>query len=113
MRQRVAFLRTLLADRPVLLLDEPFGALDSITRGSMQDWLAAALATEPRTVVLVTHDVDEALLLADRVAVLSPRPGRVRAEISVDLPRPRHRRELVRDPEYGELKARALEVLEA
>jgi NitT/TauT family transport system ATP-binding protein len=113
MRQRVAFLRTLLADRPVLLLDEPFGALDSITRGAMQDWLMEALATVPRTVVLVTHDVDEALLLADRVAVLSPRPGRVRAELSVDLPRPRHRRELVTDPSYAELKARALEVLEA
>jgi NitT/TauT family transport system ATP-binding protein len=113
MRQRVAFLRTLLADRPVLLLDEPFGALDSITRGSMQDWLTDALAEEPRTVVLVTHDVDEALLLADRVAVLSPRPGRVRAELPVDLPRPRRRRELVTDPAYAELKARALEVLEA
>jgi NitT/TauT family transport system ATP-binding protein len=113
MRQRVAFLRTLLTDRPVLLLDEPFGALDSITRGSMQDWLMDALAEEPRTVVLVTHDVDEALLLADRVAVLSPRPGRVRAELTVDLPRPRRRRELVTDPAYAELKAHALEVLEA
>jgi len=113
MRQRVAFLRTLLAERPVLLLDEPFGALDSITRGSMQDWLMEALAAVPRTVVLVTHDVDEALLLADRVAVLSPRPGRVRAELPVDLPRPRRRRELVRDPSYAELKALALEVLES
>ena len=75
MRQRVAFLRTLLAGRPVLLLDEPFGALDSITRASMQEWLADALAAEPRTVLLVTHDVEEAILLADRVAVLSPRPG--------------------------------------
>jgi NitT/TauT family transport system ATP-binding protein len=113
MRQRVAFLRTLLADRPVLLLDEPFGALDSITRGAMQDWLMDALVREPRTVLLVTHDVDEALLLADRVAVLSPRPGRVRAELRVELPRPRRRRELVRDPEFAELKAHALEVLEA
>ncbi|HVI37538.1 MAG TPA: hypothetical protein VM684_15005, partial [Gaiellales bacterium] len=71
------FLRTLLAGRPALLLDEPFGALDSITRGAMQEWLEAALAELPRTVLLVTHDVDEALLLADRVAVLSPRPGRL------------------------------------
>ena len=77
MRQRVAFVRTLLAGRPLLLLDEPFGALDSITRGSMQQWLADALAVDPRTVLLVTHDVGEALFLADRVAVLSPRPGRV------------------------------------
>jgi NitT/TauT family transport system ATP-binding protein len=113
MRQRVAFLRTLLADRPVLLLDEPFGALDSITRGAMQEWLMEALAEVPRTVVLVTHDVDEALLLADRVAVLSPRPGRVRAELPVALPRPRRRRELVTDPAFAELKSRALEVLES
>ena len=113
MRQRVAFLRTLLVGRPLLLLDEPFGALDSITRGSMQDWLADALAAEPRTVLLVTHDVDEALVLADRVAVLSPRPARVRAELPVDLPRPRRRRELVTDPVFAELKARALEVLES
>ena len=77
MRQRVAFLRTLLAGRPVLCLDEPFGALDALTRLQMQRWLADALAREPRTVLLVTHDVEEAVLLADRVALLSPRPGRI------------------------------------
>src|SRR6266702_5291252 len=71
MRQRVAFLRTLLAGKEVLLLDEPFGALDSITRGRMQEWLAEALAAQPSTVMLVTHDVEEALLLGDVVAVLS------------------------------------------
>ena len=75
MRQRVAFMRTLLPGRPVLLLDEPFGALDAITRASMHEWLADALEAEPRTVILVTHDVEEALMLCDRVAVLSPRPG--------------------------------------
>ncbi len=85
MRQRVAFLRTLLPGRPVLLLDEPFGALDSITRGSMQRWLADALAAEPRTVVLVTHDVDEAVFLADRVVVLSPRP-RLRGAVDLHAP---------------------------
>ena len=111
MRQRVAFVRTLLAGRPVLLLDEPFGALDSLTRGQMQEWLAGALAAEPRTVVLVTHDVDEALLLADRVAIMSPRPGRVVAEVRVDLPRPRPRRETVTTPRFAELKERALEAL--
>jgi NitT/TauT family transport system ATP-binding protein len=91
MRQRVAFLRTLLSGKPVLCLDEPFGALDAITRAEMQGWLSQALKREPRTVVLVTHDVEEAVVLADRVAVLSPRPGQMRAEIEVDLPRPRSR----------------------
>ena len=91
MRQRVAFLRTLLAGKPVLCLDEPFGALDAITRGEMQEWLAGTLAREPRTVVLVTHDVEEAVLLADRVVVLSPRPGRVIAELDVEIERPRAR----------------------
>jgi ABC-type nitrate/sulfonate/bicarbonate transport system ATPase subunit len=107
MRQRVAFLRTLLPGREVLLLDEPFGALDSITRASMQRWLADALAGEPRTVLLVTHDVEEAVFLANRLAVLSPRPGRVVAEIDVELPRPRD----VTSPEFGSVKRRALEAL--
>jgi ABC-type nitrate/sulfonate/bicarbonate transport system ATPase subunit len=91
MRQRVAFARTLLSGKPVLCLDEPFGALDAITRTEMQGWLARALAQEPRTVVLVTHDVEEAVLLADRVVVLCARPGRVVAELEVELPRPRAR----------------------
>jgi NitT/TauT family transport system ATP-binding protein len=111
MRQRVAFVRTLLSGRPILLLDEPFGALDAITRTSMQEWLASALAAEPRTVLLVTHDVTEAILLADRVAVLSPRPGRIVTTLCVDLPRPRVRRELVGDPAFAEFERRALEAL--
>jgi len=112
MRQRVAFLRTLLAGRPALLLDEPFGALDSITRASMQEWLAGALAEEPRTLVLVTHDVEEALYLADRVAVMSQRPGRIVARLDVPFPRPRaHRREIVTSAEFAELRERAMEAL--
>jgi ABC-type nitrate/sulfonate/bicarbonate transport system ATPase subunit len=111
MRQRVAFVRTLLAGRPVLLLDEPFGALDSLTRGQMQEWLAGALASAPRTVVLVTHDVDEALLLADRVAIMSPRPGRVVRELRVPLERPRPRRQTLVAPEFAALKEQALEAL--
>jgi ABC-type nitrate/sulfonate/bicarbonate transport system ATPase subunit len=107
MRQRVAFLRTLLQGRPVLLLDEPFGALDAITRADLRDWLAAALAQEPRTVLLVTHDVEEAVVLADRIVVLSPRPGRVVADFEVDLPRPRS----VTDSDFAAVKARALEAL--
>jgi len=113
MRQRVAFMRTLLPGRPVLLLDEPFASLDSITRASMQGWLADTLATEPRTVLLVTHDVEEALFLSDRVAILSPRPGRVLTELDVPLPRPRDRRAAVTDPELARLRERALEALGA
>jgi NitT/TauT family transport system ATP-binding protein len=107
MRQRVAFLRTLLAGRPLLCLDEPFGALDALTRGQMQRWLADALAKEPRTVLLVTHDVEEAVLLADRIVLLSPRPGRVIATLDVAITRPRHRT----DREVVELRERALEAL--
>ena len=81
MRQRVAFLRTLLAGKPVLALDEPFASLDALTRGQMQEWLTGALEREPRTVLLVTHDVEEAVVLADRVVVMSPRPGRAVAEV--------------------------------
>jgi ABC-type nitrate/sulfonate/bicarbonate transport system ATPase subunit len=109
MRQRVAFLRTLLAGRPVLCLDEPFGALDALTRAQMQRWLAEALEREPRTVLLVTHDVEEAVLLADRIVLLSPRPGRVVATLEVPLARPRHRT----DAEVVALRERALEALGA
>jgi NitT/TauT family transport system ATP-binding protein len=107
MRQRVSFLRTLLSGKPVLCLDEPFGALDAITRLQMQAWLARALARAPRTVVLVTHDVEEAVALADRVVVLSPRPGRIVEELAVALERPRERT----DPRLLELRARALRAL--
>jgi len=109
MRQRVAFVRTLLADKPVLALDEPFAALDALTRQEMQGWLARALAAEPRTVVLVTHDVEEAVVLADRVVVMSPRPGRAVAEVDVELPRPRHRT----DAAVVALREQALEALGA
>lgn len=109
MRQRVAFVRTLLAGKPVLALDEPFAALDALTRQEMQGWLARALADEPRTVVLVTHDVEEAVVLGDRVVVMSPRPGRAVAELEVGLPRPRHRTNAA----VVALRERALEALGA
>jgi NitT/TauT family transport system ATP-binding protein len=111
MRQRVAFLRTLLAGKDVLLLDEPFGALDSLTRAQLQGWLRDVLDHERRTVLLVTHDVEEALLLSDRVVVLSPRPGRVVAEVAVALPAGT-RRELVVSPPFIELREQILEALE-
>jgi len=105
MRQRVAFLRTLLSGKPVLCLDEPFGALDALTRREMQDWLAQALAREPRTVLLVTHDVEEAARLAHRVLVMSPRPGRVVAELAVPASRT--------EAEVLAVRERALEALRA
>jgi ABC-type nitrate/sulfonate/bicarbonate transport system ATPase subunit len=111
MRQRVAFLRTLLAGKPVLLLDEPFASLDAITRAEMQEWLAAALAVESRTVLLVSHDVEEALYLADRVVVLSGRPARAVAELRAPAPRARPRLESVTSPEFTAVRERALEAL--
>lgn len=89
MRQRAALLRTVVQDRPVLLLDEPFGALDALTRTEMQVWLSRTRARFSWTIVLVTHDVREAVFLADRVVVLGPRPTSVVREVRVDLPRPR------------------------
>jgi len=109
MRQRVAFLRTLLAGKEVLLLDEPFGALDAITRAELQEWLAGALDAEPRTVLLVTHDVEEALLLCERVVVLAG--GRVAAQLDVDVARDAPRREVVTRAAFVELRERALEAI--
>jgi NitT/TauT family transport system ATP-binding protein len=112
MRQRVAFLRTVLTGRPILALDEPFGALDSITRAEMQEWLTSALDAQPHTLLLVTHDVEEALALADRVVVMTRRPGRVAAEIAVHRPAGMSRRDWVTSVEFSQLKAEALEALE-
>ena len=89
MRQRAALLRTFLAGHDVILLDEPLGALDSLTRVGMQQWLTRVWQQHRKTILLITHDVDEALFLSDRVYVLSPRPGRVVLALDVDLPRPR------------------------
>jgi ABC-type nitrate/sulfonate/bicarbonate transport system ATPase subunit len=111
MRQRVAFARTLLAGKSVLCLDEPFGALDAITRAEAQTWLADALAKEPRAVLLVTHDVEEALYLSDRVAVLTARPARVAATLDVPGPRSLDRAAAVTAAEFVELRERALRLL--
>jgi len=111
MRQRVAFLRTLAAGKPVVALDEPFASLDAITRAEMQAWLAGALEADPRTVVLVTHDVEEALYLCDRVAVLSARPATIVDELSAPAPRAADRDEAVTDPEFVAARERALHAL--
>jgi ABC-type nitrate/sulfonate/bicarbonate transport system ATPase subunit len=111
MRQRVAFARTLLAERPVLLLDEPFASLDAITRAELQEWTADLLVDEKRSVVLVTHDIEEALYLCDRVLVLSRRPGRVRSELPGVPATVRPRSDTVTSPEFSRLRHRALEAL--
>jgi NitT/TauT family transport system ATP-binding protein len=111
MRQRVAFLRTLVADKPLLALDEPFAALDAITRAEMQEWLAEALLADPRTVVLVTHDVEEALYLSDRVIVLSARPARIVAELKAPNPRAPDRDGAVTAPAFVSIRERALHAL--
>lgn len=112
MRQRAAFLRTVLANRPILLLDEPFGALDALTRRTMQAWLLDLWATLGTSVLMVTHDVEEALLLADRVAVMSARPGRIKRAERVALPRPR-RAEMIADPSFVSQKLGLLNELHA
>jgi ABC-type nitrate/sulfonate/bicarbonate transport system ATPase subunit len=111
MRQRVAFLRTLVAGKPLLALDEPFAALDAITRAEMQEWLAGALAADPRTVVLVTHDIEEALYLSDRVVVLSARPARIVAELKAPGPRVPERDTAVTDPTFVAVREQALHAL--
>ncbi len=111
MRQRVAFLRTLMAGRPVLLLDEPFASLDAITRAEMQSWLAGVLGPDRHTVLLVTHDVEEALYLSDRVLVLSSRPARVAERIEITSPRMPDRAAAVTSAEFTALKERALRSL--
>jgi len=111
MRQRVAFLRTLVAGKPLLALDEPFTALDAITRAEMQEWLAAALRADPRTVILVSHDVEEALYLSDRVAVLSARPARIVAELRAPHPRAADRDAAVTDPAFVAVREQAMRAL--
>jgi ABC-type nitrate/sulfonate/bicarbonate transport system ATPase subunit len=110
MRQRAALLRTLLFDTDVILLDEPFGALDAQTKLQMQEWLMALWSDFGKTVLFVTHDVEEAIYLSDEVHVMATRPGRIIDRIPVDLPRPR-RRTSVLTPEFMAIKERCLALL--
>jgi ABC-type nitrate/sulfonate/bicarbonate transport system ATPase subunit len=97
-------------DQEIVLLDEPFGALDALTRVQMQEWLLQLWDSLRKTIVLITHDMDEAILLSDRVYVLTHRPGRVTMVLDVDLPRPRSY-EQVTEPSFARLKSRLLEPL--
>jgi ABC-type nitrate/sulfonate/bicarbonate transport system ATPase subunit len=111
MRQRAALLRTFLCRRKVMLLDEPFGALDALTRRGLQQWLLGVWERFRQTILFVTHDVDEAIYLADRVYVMTPRPGRAKLEVAVPLPRPRQR-DMITSPGFMELKEQLLGSLE-
>jgi ABC-type nitrate/sulfonate/bicarbonate transport system ATPase subunit len=111
MRQRVALMRTFLFERDLMLLDEPFGALDALTRTRMQHWLLELWAKHRRTVLFITHDIDEAILLGDRVLVMTARPGTVKSETAIDLPRPRDP-SVVLTPEFIGLKQRLLAEIE-
>ncbi|WP_298929026.1 ABC transporter ATP-binding protein [uncultured Ramlibacter sp.] len=111
MRQRVALMRTFLFKRDLMLLDEPFGALDALTRTMMQRWLLDVWQKHRRTILFITHDVDEAIFLGDRVLVMSARPGRVKLEQRIELPRPRSA-ELLTAPEFIRIKRVLLDAIE-
>lgn len=110
MRQRAAIVRALIGQPEILIMDEPFGALDAQTRLDMQESLLSIWENRRPTIMFVTHDVDEALFLADRVLIMSPHPGQVREMLIVDLPRPRNYR-LFADQRFSQLKSKALEIL--
>lgn len=111
MRQRVALMRTFLFERDVMLLDEPFGALDALTRGMMQKWLLRVWEHFRRTVLFITHDIDEAIFLADRVLVISARPGKIKMDMQIDLERPRPS-SIVTSAEFIALKRELLQAVE-
>ncbi|WEO77852.1 ABC transporter ATP-binding protein [Cryobacterium sp. SO2] len=110
MRQRAALLRTVVQNRDVLLLDEPFGALDSLTRLEMQSWLQGVWSENSWTAVMITHDIREAVYLADRVIVLSARPTTVRLDVKIELPRPREMA-MITSPEFAEYEKLLIETL--
>jgi ABC-type nitrate/sulfonate/bicarbonate transport system ATPase subunit len=110
MKQRAALLRTFLCQQEIVLLDEPFGALDAITRIEMQEWLLEVWESFRQTILFITHDVQEAVFLSDRVYVMSPRPARISLEVQVDFPRPRHHR-IVSDPRFVALSEQLFNAL--
>jgi ABC-type nitrate/sulfonate/bicarbonate transport system ATPase subunit len=112
MQQRTAIARALANDPAILLLDEPFGALDNQTRALMQELLLGIWERERKTVLFVTHDIEEAIFLASRVLVMTARPGRIKADLAIDLPHPRHYT-IKTSPEFSALKARLTEEIRA
>ncbi|MBZ8132894.1 ABC transporter ATP-binding protein [Afifella sp. IM 167] len=112
MQQRTAIARALANDPRILLLDEPFGALDNQTRGLMQELLLGIWEADRKTVLFVTHDIEEAIFLGSRCVVMSARPGRIKADLAIDLPHPRHYT-MKTSPDFMEMKARLVEEIRA
>jgi ABC-type nitrate/sulfonate/bicarbonate transport system ATPase subunit len=110
MRQRVALMRTFLCDKSLLLLDEPFSALDALTRAGLHEWLQQVCEEFPRTVLFITHDAEEAVLLSDRTYVLTRRPATVKGIVDIDLPRPRTH-EMVGDARFARIKRSVLDLV--
>ncbi len=107
MRQRAALLRTYMFSKDIVLLDEPFAGLDAITRSKMQSWLLQVVDKVKATVLFVTHDIEEAIYLSDRIYVLTERPARIREEVSIPLPKPRER-EIVTSTRFNLIKRHIL-----
>ena len=110
MQQRVSIACAMVHDPKVLLLDEPFGALDEFTRESMGEWLSKILSQNPKTVIFVTHSVEEAVLLSDRIILMTPRPGTIYSQICVDLGKPRAR-VLKTEAQYSEAVVQVRRIL--
>jgi ABC-type nitrate/sulfonate/bicarbonate transport system ATPase subunit len=110
MKQRAALLRTFFCEQEIMLLDEPFGALDAITRAEMQAWLLQVWSRFQQTILFITHDVEEAVFLSDRVYVMTARPGRISRVVDIDLPRPRDRA-MITEPQFVALRHDLLEAL--
>ena len=107
MRQRVAIARALAVEPEIMLMDEPLGSLDALTRASMQEEILSLKREKGATIVLVTHDVEEAVFMADRIVVMTPGPGRIRKVLEVDLPHPRDRS----DPRLGSIRRAVVEAM--
>jgi ABC-type nitrate/sulfonate/bicarbonate transport system ATPase subunit len=110
MRQRAALMRTYMFSRDIMLLDEPFGGLDAITKSKMHHWLLEVLSSLKASMLFITHDIEEAIFLSDRIYILSERPAVVKEEIIVDLPKPRNK-EIITSSKFNEIKKHIFDIL--
>lgn len=110
MKQRAALMRTYMFSKDIILLDEPFGGLDAITKAKLQDWLLEVLEKLDASILFITHDIEEAIFLSDRIYILSDRPAKIKEEIIIDIPKPR-RREVTTSEEFNNIKRHILNIL--